>query len=123
MLHLQLIFYIRLTPSTSLLYIAPASNLLTGINLFTCLIITAQKSKAIALTFRPFVATFCIFEEGAKNGKTLGLYTVNFLATFFIFENWQKHTLYPSIFRHFSILKKGQNSKAIVLIFRAFFSG
>jgi hypothetical protein len=28
-----------------------------------------QKSKAIALTFRPFSATFSIFHKGAKNSK------------------------------------------------------
>jgi hypothetical protein len=65
------------------------------------------KSKAIALTFRPFVATFCIFEKGAKNGKTLGLYTVNFLATFFIFENWQKHNAIPVHFSPLFNFEKG----------------
>jgi hypothetical protein len=28
-----------------------------------------QKSKAVALTFRPFLATFAIFNKWAKNSK------------------------------------------------------
>jgi hypothetical protein len=31
-----------------------------------------QKSKAIALTFRPFLATFAIFHKWAKNSKKEG---------------------------------------------------
>jgi hypothetical protein len=32
-----------------------------------------QKSKAIALTFRPFLATYCIFEKVAKNDQKVRL--------------------------------------------------
>jgi hypothetical protein len=32
-----------------------------------------KKSKAIALTFRPFLAPFSIFEKGAKIGKKVRL--------------------------------------------------
>jgi hypothetical protein len=32
-----------------------------------------KKSKAMALTFRPFLATFSIFEKGAKIGKKVRL--------------------------------------------------
>jgi hypothetical protein len=32
-----------------------------------------QKSKAIALTFRPFLATFSIFHKWAKNNKKVRL--------------------------------------------------
>jgi hypothetical protein len=32
-----------------------------------------QKGNAIALTFRPFSATFSIFEKGAKNSKNIRL--------------------------------------------------
>jgi hypothetical protein len=32
-----------------------------------------QKSKAIALTFRPFLATFAIFHKWAKNSKKVRL--------------------------------------------------
>jgi hypothetical protein len=32
-----------------------------------------QKSKAIALTFRPFLATFSIFHNWAKNNKKVRL--------------------------------------------------
>jgi hypothetical protein len=32
-----------------------------------------QKSKAIALTFRPFLATFAIFHKWAKNNKKVRL--------------------------------------------------
>jgi hypothetical protein len=44
-----------------------------------------QKSKAIALTFRPFLATFFIFHKWAKNskkGKAIALTFRPFLATF-----------------------------------------
>jgi hypothetical protein len=30
-----------------------------------------QQNKAIALTFRPFLATFFIFEKEARNGKKI----------------------------------------------------
>jgi hypothetical protein len=33
-----------------------------------------QKSKAIALTFRPFLATFSIFHKWAKNSKKVRLW-------------------------------------------------
>jgi hypothetical protein len=33
-----------------------------------------QKSKAIALTLRPFLATFAIFHKRAKNSKKVRLY-------------------------------------------------
>jgi hypothetical protein len=32
-----------------------------------------HKSKAIALTFRPFLAIYFIFEKGAKNSKKVRL--------------------------------------------------
>jgi hypothetical protein len=32
-----------------------------------------QKSKAIAFTFRPFLATYFIFEKGQKNSKEVRL--------------------------------------------------
>jgi hypothetical protein len=32
-----------------------------------------QKSKAIAFTFRPFLATYFIFEKEAKNSKKVRL--------------------------------------------------
>jgi hypothetical protein len=32
-----------------------------------------QKSKAIALTFRPFLGTFAIFYKWAKNSKKVSL--------------------------------------------------
>jgi hypothetical protein len=32
-----------------------------------------QKGKAIALTFRPFLATFAIFHKWAKNSKKVRL--------------------------------------------------
>jgi hypothetical protein len=34
---------------------------------------TQQKSKAIALTFRPFLATFAIFHKWAKHSKKVRL--------------------------------------------------
>jgi hypothetical protein len=45
-----------------------------------------QKSKAIAVTFRPFLATFSIFHNWGK--KTFR----PFLATFSIFHNWAKNS-------------------------------
>jgi hypothetical protein len=54
-----------------------------------------QKSKAIALTFRPFLATFSIFYKRAKNSKKVRLYIAltfrPFLATFPIFHKWAKN--------------------------------
>jgi hypothetical protein len=44
-----------------------------------------QKSKAIALIFRPFLATFFIFhkwEKNSKKGKAIALTFRPFLATF-----------------------------------------
>jgi hypothetical protein len=47
-----------------------------------------QKSKAIiAFTFRPFLATFFIFEKRAKNSKKVKAISFTFrpfLATFFV---------------------------------------
>jgi hypothetical protein len=60
-----------------------------------------QKGKAIALTFRPFLATFAIFHKWAKNSKKVRLYSLNFSSIF-------------SDFCHFSqVGKKQQKSKAI----------
>jgi hypothetical protein len=60
-----------------------------------------QKSKAITLTFRPFLATFAIFQNWAKK-------SLNFSSIF-------------SDFCHFSSVgKKQQNGKAIALTFRPF---
>ena len=47
-----------------------------------------QKSKAIALSFRPFSATFSIFEKGAKIVQKVRLNFRPFLATFSIFHKW-----------------------------------
>jgi hypothetical protein len=41
-----------------------------------------QKSKAIALTFRPFLATYIIVEKVAKNDKKVRLYSLNFSSIF-----------------------------------------
>ena len=51
-----------------------------------------QKSKAIALTFRPFLATFPIFHKWAKKQKSKAIaFTFRpFLATFPIFHKWAK---------------------------------
>jgi hypothetical protein len=38
--------------------------------------------KAIALTFRPFLATFAIFHKWAKNSKKVSLYSLNFSSIF-----------------------------------------
>jgi hypothetical protein len=67
-----------------------------------------RKSKAIALTFRPFLATFFIFEKGWS-------------------KKWQKVRLYiASTFRPFLttifILEKGAKNKALALPFRPFFA-
>ena len=55
-----------------------------------------QKSKAIALTFRPFLADFSIFEKEAKNSKKVRLYIAftfrPFLADFSIFEKEAKNS-------------------------------
>ena len=51
-----------------------------------------QKSKAIA-TFRPFLATYIIFEKVAKNdkkSKAIAFTFRPFLATFSIFHKWAK---------------------------------
>ena len=54
-----------------------------------------RKVKAIALTFRPFLATYLIFEKVAKNDKKVRLYIAltfrPFLATYFIFEKVAKN--------------------------------
>jgi hypothetical protein len=52
-----------------------------------------QKSKAIAFTFRPFLAT-SIFEKAAKNRKKVRLYGLHFSSVFvyfFIFEKAAKN--------------------------------
>jgi hypothetical protein len=53
-----------------------------------------QNSKAIALTFRPYLATFAIFHKWAKNSKKVRLYIAltfrPLLATFAIFHKWAK---------------------------------
>ena len=55
-----------------------------------------QKSKAIALTFRPFLADFSIFEKEAKKSKKVRLYIAftfrPFLADFSIFEKEAKNS-------------------------------
>jgi hypothetical protein len=58
----------------------------------------------MALTFRPFLATFSIFEKEAKNNKKVRLYIAvtfrPFLATFPICHNWAKKNI-SSIFSDF----------------------
>jgi membrane protease YdiL (CAAX protease family) len=61
-----------------------------------------QKSKAIAFTFRPFLATFAIFHKWAKKqqkSKAIALTFRPFLATLAIFHKWAKNSknvrLYP----------------------------
>jgi hypothetical protein len=53
-----------------------------------------QKSKAIALTFRPFLATFATFHKWAKIVQKVRLYIAltfrPFSATFSIFEKGAK---------------------------------
>jgi hypothetical protein len=53
------------------------------------------KSKAVALTFRPLLATYFIFEKVAKNGQKIRLYIAltfrPFLATYCIFEKVAKN--------------------------------
>jgi hypothetical protein len=55
-----------------------------------------QKTKAIALTFRPFLATFAIFHKWTINklqkSKAIALTFRSFLATFAIFQNWKKNS-------------------------------
>jgi hypothetical protein len=62
--------------------------------LATCLIIRGQKSKAIALIFQPFLATYFIFERGKKRQKSEAIaFTFRpFLATYFIFEREAKNS-------------------------------
>jgi hypothetical protein len=53
------------------------------------------KSKAIAFTFRPFLATYFIFEKDAKNckkGKAIAFTFRPFLATYFVFEKEGKNS-------------------------------
>ena len=53
------------------------------------------KSKAIALTFRPFLATFPIFHKWAKKqlkSKAIAFTFRPFLATYFIFHKWAKNS-------------------------------
>ena len=50
-----------------------------------------QKSKAIALTFRPFLATFPIFHKCAKNSKKVRLYSLYFSSIFSdLFHFWKR---------------------------------
>jgi hypothetical protein len=49
-----------------------------------------QKSKAMALTFRPFLATFPFFHKWEKS-KAVALTFRPFLATFSIFHKWEKN--------------------------------
>jgi hypothetical protein len=60
--------------------------------LLTVTSIKQQKSKAIAFTFRPFLATYSIFHKCAKNSKKVRLYIAltfrPFLGTFSIFHKW-----------------------------------
>ena len=68
-----------------------------------------QKSKAIALTFRPFLADFSIYEKEAKNGKRVRLYGLTFcpfLADFSIFEKEAKNKAKTFRPRLFSLAKK-----------------
>jgi hypothetical protein len=54
-----------------------------------------QKSKAIALTFRPFLATYAIFHKWAKKqqkSKAIALTFRPFLATFAILHKWPKNS-------------------------------
>ena len=69
---------------------------------------TAKKVRLyIALTFRPFLATFSIFHKWAKKqkSKAIALTFRPFLATFSIFHKWAKNT----------------KTTAIALTFRPFF--
>jgi hypothetical protein len=53
-----------------------------------------QKSKAIAFTFRPLIATYFIFEKEAKNSKKSKAIAITFrpfLATYFVFEKEAKN--------------------------------
>jgi hypothetical protein len=67
------------------------------------IILKRPKSKPIALTFRPFLATYIIFEKVAKNDQKVRLYIAltfrPFLATYIIFQkvvkNDQKVRLWP----------------------------
>jgi hypothetical protein len=51
-------------------------------------------NKAIAFTFRPFLATYFIFEKGQKQQKCKAIaFTFSpFLATYFIFEKEAKNS-------------------------------
>jgi hypothetical protein len=54
-----------------------------------------EKSKAIAFTFRPLLATYFIFENEAKNSKKSKAMAFTFrplLATYFIFEKEAKNS-------------------------------
>jgi hypothetical protein len=53
-----------------------------------------QKSKAIAFTFRPFLAIFSFFINGQKQQKSKAIaFTFRpFLATFLIFHKWPKNS-------------------------------
>jgi hypothetical protein len=65
------------------------------------------KNKAIAFKFRPFLATYFIFETWPKTAKSRAIaFTFRpFLATYFIFEKEAKNSktvrLYPLLFVHF----------------------
>ena len=51
--------------------------------------------EAIALTFRPFLATFPIFHKWTKKqlkSKAIALTSRPFLATFLIFHKWPKNS-------------------------------
>jgi hypothetical protein len=55
-----------------------------------------QKSKAIALTFRPFLATFAVFHKCMRKkqqkSKVIALTFRPFLATFAVFHKWAKNS-------------------------------
>ena len=66
-----------------------------------------QKSKAIALTFLPFLATFSIFHKWSKTAKKEG-YSLYF------------SSIFSDLFHFWKTGKKQQKSKAIAFNFRPF---
>jgi hypothetical protein len=50
-----------------------------------------QKSKAIALTFRPCLGTFSILHKWAKKSEAIAFNFRPFPATFSIFYKWEKN--------------------------------